>query len=78
MNAADASAKLTPHFKKRRDTIKLIKQKLNDYNLLNKIQWDINLINFNVTNWILLKLLSKINKEIFTELFKDGKLCFYN
>jgi len=79
MYDVDASAKLTPYLKERRDTIKLIKEKINDYNLLNElVHWDINLLNIDSPNWVLIKLLSKINEGISTELFTDERLCFYN
>jgi len=78
MNAADVSAKLSPYSKERLDTIRLIKLKISDHNILNEVPWDLSLINFDSPNWILIKLLSKINDGIFPELFTDGRLCFYN
>jgi len=78
MNAAYISAKITLYARERRDTSRLIKQKISDHNILNEIQWDINLINMNSPNWILIKLLLKINDGIFPELFADGRLGFYN
>jgi len=33
---------------------------------------------FKFPNWILIKLLAKINEGIYQELFADGRLCFYN
>jgi len=72
------SAKITPYARLRRDTLRLIKQKISDHNILNEVQWDITLINLNSPNWILVKLLSRINDGIFPELFADGRLCFYN
>jgi len=38
--------------KKRKNTIKLIKQKINDHNLLSEDMWDVNLINFNTAEWV--------------------------
>jgi len=86
MIAANADVKITPYLKeksklteyqKRIDIIKLVKQKISDHNLVSEDHWDVNLINFNTAEWVLNKLLSKINEGVFTELFKDGRLCFY-
>jgi len=55
-----------------------IRQKINDHNILHEDFWDINLIDINSPNWILEKILVKIYNGSFTNLFKDGRLCFYN
>jgi len=74
---ADSSCKLTPYQKDRRDMLNKIRQKICDHNILHEDKWDINLIDINSPNWILEKLLVKINGGVFTELFTDGRLCFY-
>jgi len=76
-NAAGAGFKLTKYQRKRIDTIKLIKQKINNHNLLSEDKWDVQLINFDLPNWILENQLSKINKGILTELFASCQLSFY-
>jgi len=89
MIAADSKANLTSYSKEKSNTfiqtiyhqkiniIKLIKQKIDDHNLVSDNYWDINLINFNTSEWVLNKLLSKIDEGVFTELFSDGRLSFY-
>jgi len=78
MDKITNTVKLTKYHQKINDIIKSIKQKINDHKLLSEDKWNVNLINFNVPEWILKKLLSKINEGAFTELFCDGRLCFYN
>jgi len=72
------TVKLSKYHQKLNNVIKLIKQNIDDHNSVSDDYWDVNLINFNTSKWVLNKLLSKINDGIFTELFKDGRLCFYN
>jgi len=86
MIAANVELKITPHKKsilskyqqKRIKLINKIKERIIEHNKFFNDNWDVNLINFDAEEWILKKLLSKINNGIFTELFSDGRLCFYN
>jgi len=77
--AADANAKvkITKYHQKINNIIRLIKQKIDEHNSVSDDHWDVNLINFNTSEWVLNKFLSKIDEGIFTELFKEGRLSFY-
>jgi len=68
----------TVKLSKYHNLVRLIKQKIDEHNSFSNDHWDVQLINFETSEWVLNKLLSKINEGIFTELFSDGRLCFYN
>jgi len=47
------SVKLSKYHTKLNNVVKLIKQKIEEHNLINNDCWDVNLINFNTSEWVL-------------------------
>jgi len=52
----------TVKLSKYHNLVRLIKQKIDDHNSVSDDYWDVNLINFNTSEWVLNKLLLKMNE----------------